>query len=249
MKLDLDKLNEQLENNTTFEIIEWAYSNFSNNKITISTSFGAEGTVLLDMVLRIQANPKVFTIDTGRNFQETYNVWQELIDRYKINIDVYAPDPQDIYDLQKGYGPNLFYKDVELRKACCHARKVKPMQKALAGNELWISPLRREQSEFRKDIKILEWNAQHNIYKISPLAKWSESDVWDYIRNNSLPYNKLYDQGYPTIGCQPCSRPVRPAESKRSGRWWWEDDANKECGIHIVDGKVIRKKNIADWNI
>jgi len=249
MDCNLEEINSHLEYKTTTEMLQWCYSFFEKKKITLSTSFGSEGMILLDMLVRLGMEVKVFTIDTGRNFNETYTIWQEVIVKYKITIDVYSPDPDDVSGLIKGKGPNLFYKDKSDRKACCYIRKVKPLKRALAGTDIWMSGLRRNQSVDRHDIDILSFSEEYKVYKFCPLAKWSEANVWEYIRNNNVPYNKLYDLGYPTIGCQPCSRPVRPAEDIRSGRWWWEDGQVKECGIHFEDGKVVSKKDDLNWSI
>jgi phosphoadenosine phosphosulfate reductase len=249
MQLNLNEINKSLETKSTLDILQWCYSAFDSSEIKLSTSFGAEGIVLIDMLIRTCKEAKIFTIDTGRNFTETYDTWQKIIDKYNIDIEVYSPNSKDLLNLTKSKGPNLFYLSAKNRQQCCYIRKVKPMREALQDTKLWISALRREQSEQRKNIRILEWNNSHNLYKLNPLAKWSEETVWDYIRNNNLPYNKLYDSGYPTIGCAPCSRPVRPAQNIRSGRWWWEENEQRECGIHIVDGKFVSKKDSLNWNI
>ncbi|MCF7791080.1 MAG: phosphoadenylyl-sulfate reductase [Victivallales bacterium] len=247
--MNVEGVNKKLENLSSLEMLKWALKEFKDCKISLSTSFGAEGIVILDMLLRISSDFEVFTIDTGRNFNETYDVWQRIIDRYGIEIKVYSPEPEDLDELINGYGPNLFYKSPEDRKRCCYIRKVKPLRKALRNTSLWVTGLRREQSGFRNETKIFSWNKAHETYKFCPLAKWSQQNVWDYIRNNNVPYNSLYDKGYFTIGCQPCTRPGRPAESSRSCRWWWEKDSNKECGIHFEGGKVKRNKETLNWNI
>jgi phosphoadenosine phosphosulfate reductase len=246
---DAHEFNTALENATTHDILKWCYAHFDAQRIKLSTSFGAEGMVLLHMLVALIRKPRVFFIDTGRNFQETYDVWQRVTDTYDLDIEVFPPDPDDLADLAKHGGPNLFFLDVEHRKQCCHVRKVKPLLRALADTDAWIAPLRRGQSDARSKIDIVSFSTQHNVYKICPLAKWSEDDVWEYIRNNNVPYNALYDKGYPTIGCAPCCRPLRPAEKNRASRWWWEQDAQKECGIHIEDGKIVRTAKPPTWSI
>jgi len=249
MKLDVSALNQELENQSATAIISWVYDTFDPGSVKLSTSFGAEGMVLIHLLKARIPSPRVFTIDTGRNFQETYDVWQEALDRYRIGIETYYPDPADIAQLVNKKGPNLFYRSVENRKQCCHIRKVKPLVHALADAEVWISGLRRQQGDERRDIDIISWVEQYQVYKICPLANWFETNVWEFIRNNQVPYNKLHDQGFPTIGCMPCTRPVRPAEGIRSGRWWWEEGEKKECGIHLEDGKLKPEKPPVNYSI
>lgn len=247
--MDLTHFNKELNNKSPQEILTWCYQQYNPNKIKLSTSFGVEGCALIHMLVNLKIKPKVFTIDTGRNFQETYNLWQEIVTRFHVEIETYFPDPADITELTSYRGPNLFYANVENRKRCCYVRKVKPLLNALAGVDVWISGVRSEQSESRADLDPLTWDEKHQLIKISPLLDWTEVNVWEYVRNNDVPYNKLHDQGYPTIGCAPCSRPVRPVEEQRSGRWWWEMEEPKECGIHFENGQIKRKKDPISWSI
>lgn len=246
---DIAAINRTLAGATALEALTWCYAEFPHDRIKLSTSFGAEGMVLLHMLVNLVKTPRVFFIDTGRNFQETYDIWQQVVDRYGIAVESYSPDPADLAELQRQGGPNLFYQSVELRKRCCYVRKVKPLRQALADCDVWIAPLRRSQSESRADTELFAWVEEHSVYKLCPLVSWSEHDVWEYLRNNGVPYHSLYDEGYPSIGCAPCSRPVRPAEPLRASRWWWEQDAQKECGLHIEDGRVVRKKDTPTWTI
>ncbi|MBN2735542.1 MAG: phosphoadenylyl-sulfate reductase [Spirochaetales bacterium] len=248
-KLNLESLNHTLELKTLIEIAQWCFETFNEKEVILSTSFGAEGSVILDAFLQVNRNLRVFTIDTGRNFQESYDVWQALMDKYGISIEVYGPDPEELYSLQTTQGPNHFYNSKEFRQNCCHVRKINPLNKALKGIKLWISGLRKSQSSFRQGLEIISYAEERGVYKLAPLFLWEEDTVWKYIRNNQIPYNKLYDKGFATIGCSPCTRPVGRAEELRSGRWWWEVDSNKECGIHLVDGKMIRKKAVTDFSI
>lgn len=248
MELDLKTLNEEFDKKTATSIIANIYDMFDEQEVTLSTSFGAEGLVLIHLLAETVDHPRIFTIDTGRNFRETYDVWQEVMEKYKIPIEVYYPDPQDISGLNNESGPNMFYESVKNRKQCCYVRKVKPLKNALKDAKVWISGLRRELGDTRNDSDI-SWVEEHQVYKLCPLANWFESNVWDMIRNNQIPYNKLHDKGFPTIGCAPCTRPVRHAEDIRSGRWWWETDEKKECGIHFEDGKTVRKKPGISYNI
>lgn len=248
MNIDLDTINQKLENATALDVLAWCYDSFSKDRIKLSTSFGAEGMVLLHMLIDLVKTPRVFTIDTGRLFQETYDVWQEVIDRYGITIETFYPDKDAVHEMVTKYGPNLFYSNVENRKRCCYIRKVVPLRKALSDADAWITGLRRDQSHERQDVPLVSFNHEHNVYKICPLLNWTEYDVWEYIRNNNVPYDKLHDQGYRTIGCCSCTRPVRPAEDTRAGRWWWEQKDTKECGIHIEGNKITRKKP-RNWTI
>lgn len=249
MEIDIKMLNQDFEDRSATSIIQWIYETFDPSVVKLSTSFGAEGMVLIHLLKQQVESPRVFTIDTGRNFQETYDVWQEAIDKYKIEIEAFYPDPADLAGLLNKAGPNLFYESLANRKQCCHVRKVKPLKKALADAEVWISGIRRQQGQTRQDLDIVSWVEQHQVYKICPLANWFEANVWEFVRENGVPYNKLHDQGFPTIGCAPCTRPVRPAEDMRSGRWWWEADQVKECGIHLEDGKLVPKKPPINYRI
>lgn len=249
MTVDLEMLSKEFEHTSATDILKWTYDHFDADRIKLSTSFGAEGMVLIHMLVSMGLKPRIFTIDTGRNFQETYDVWEETLQRYEVEIEAFYPEPADLRELLKDRGPNLFYENVENRKSCCHVRKVLPLQRALDDADVWLAGLRRQQGESRQALDIISPNKQHGVIKVCPLANWFEENVWTYVRSNGVPYNKLYDKGFLTIGCAPCTRPVRPAEGIRSGRWWWEDDDKKECGIHIEDGKVVRKKAPTDFQI
>lgn len=210
------------------EVLKWAFDRFGD-KVTFANSFGAEDVVLTDMISKINPGAKIFTLDTGRLPQETYEVWERLEEKYKIKITPYFPDKNEVEDMVKKYGPNLFYKSLELRKLCCNVRKINPLKRAMAGLDAWICGLRREQSVTRADMKQVE---EGETIKINPLADWTEKQVWDYIKKNDVPYNKLHDKDYPSVGCAPCTRAVKPGEDVRAGRWWWETPEQKECGLH-----------------
>jgi phosphoadenosine phosphosulfate reductase len=229
---DLEKISEELERKDAFTVIEWALKNF-HPKIALACSFQAEDIVILDMMSKIVKDPIVFTIDTGRLHQETYEIMDIIREKYGIKILVYFPNTEAVENMVREYGVNLFYKSVELRKLCCNIRKVEPLKRALKGLDAWITGLRREQNETRKTIRKVEKDyVNGGIIKINPLADWTWKQVWDYIKSNNLPYNKLYDKNYKSIGCAPCTRPVFPWEDPRAGRWWWEI-SNKECGLHF----------------
>ncbi|MDM7995039.1 MAG: phosphoadenylyl-sulfate reductase [Acidobacteriota bacterium] len=212
-------------------ILKWAAAKFGS-RISLATSFGAEDQVLTDMWAGIGDPPRLFTLDTGRFFQETYDVMQATMRRYKLRCDVFAPDAGELARLVEAGGPNLFYESVEKRKECCDVRKTRPLARALAGLDAWITGLRREQAVTRTEVEPIEWDATHGLYKICPLFDWTEDRVWDYIREHSVPYNALHDKGFRSIGCAPCTRAVAPGEDVRSGRWWWEQPEHRECGLH-----------------
>ncbi|MCM8778908.1 MAG: phosphoadenylyl-sulfate reductase [Candidatus Omnitrophica bacterium] len=231
---------EELEQKTAEEILSWAVETFKD-KVALASSFGAEDVVLVDMLSKISPRMKIFTLDTGRLPQETYSLIEEIRKRYQVNIEFYFPDTQRIEEMLNKYGPNLFYKSVELRRLCCEIRKVEPLQRALKGLSAWVCGLRRGQSVTRQEIKKIEVDDAHGgIYKLNPLADWSEKDVWDYIHKNNVPYNALHDKGYSSIGCSPCTRAIKPGEDIRAGRWWWESPEHKECGLHPY--RLRRKK-------
>jgi phosphoadenosine phosphosulfate reductase len=201
-------------------------------KITFASSLGAEDQVITEMIAGIDKSVKVFTLDTGRLFPETYDTLQMTTARYGIPIEVYFPDARHVEEMVHSRGINLFYESVENRKLCCHIRKIEPLTRAFTGMDAWICGLRREQSVTRQDMKLVEWDEQNKLIKLNPLINWTEQQVWDYIKEKNIPYNKLHDKGFPSIGCQPCTRAIEPGEDIRAGRWWWELPQNKECGLH-----------------
>jgi len=239
-------LIENLESKTAQEILRHTLDKYQE-KVALASSFGAEDVVLIDMLLKINPQARIFTLDTGRLPQETYDVMDEIKEKYKINIEVYFPDTKSVEDMMCKYGFNLFYKSVELRQLCCKVRKVEPLNRALRNLDAWICGLRREQAVTRTEIKKIEiWSRGFSpvdepkgstpgstpIIKINPLADWTDKQVWDYIKENNVPYNTLHDKGYPSIGCAPCTRAIKPGEDVRAGRWWWETPEKKECGLH-----------------
>ncbi|MEM0441988.1 MAG: phosphoadenylyl-sulfate reductase [Candidatus Nitrosocaldus sp.] len=229
----IEAIAKEFESKSAEELLRWAIDKF-HPRIALASSFGAEDVVLIDMLARIRKDARIFTLDTGRLNQETYDVMDAIRDRYGVSIEVYFPDAKEVEEMVRKYGFNLFYHSVELRKLCCEVRKVKPLNRALNGLDAWITGLRREQADTRANIAKVEVDMQHNgILKINPLADWTWSMVWEYIRRNNVPYNKLHDKGYPSIGCEPCTRAVQPGEPFRAGRWWWEQDSYKECGLHL----------------
>ena len=184
------------------------------------------------MICEIDKSTRIFTLDTGRCFPETYSLIERTNERYGIKLEVYFPDYQNVQKMIAEHGVNLFYGSVELRHLCCNVRKIEPLQRALKGLKVWICGLRREQSITRKDMQLVEWDANNGLVKLNPLIHWTEDEVKAYVKQHSVPYNKLHDKGFPSIGCQPCTRAVEPGEDIRSGRWWWENPEHRECGLH-----------------
>lgn len=213
---------------------------------TFASSFGVEDMVILDLIASLDLPVEVFTLDTGRLHDETYAFIESVRQRYGLPIRLYAPEASDIEPFVAAHGPNPFYQSVALRKQCCDLRKVRPLARALAGKNLWITGLRRDHSAARADTPILAHDAQHGLMKLCPLADWRDEDVWSYARTNDVPTHPLHQRGFPSIGCAPCTRAVTPGEDPRSGRWWWEASAERECGIHIdAQGRVVRARPAA----
>lgn len=202
-------------------------------KVRFSSSLGQEDQVLTHIIARNQLNINIFTIDTGRLFNETYETLDRTVARYKVNIDVYFPQADAVQQMVGEKGINLFYESVQNRQTCCGIRKVEPLNRALRGASVWITGLRADQTDHRKNIPVVEWLADKEIYKINPLLHWSYNDVLDYLEKYDIPYNPLHDRGFISIGCAPCTRAIEKGEDPRAGRWWWEA-SHKECGLHLV---------------
>jgi phosphoadenosine phosphosulfate reductase len=227
----IQALNEQFRNASPEDILHYFLSEFAG-KIALSSSLGAEDQVLTAMVAAINPKTTIFTLDTGRVFPETYDLMARTNERYNIKIKVYFPDNEAVEKMVNNKGINLFYESVENRKECCHIRKIEPLKRAFADLDVWICGLRREQSITRFSTQRVEWDEGNGLIKLNPLIDWTEKDVWDYIKLHNIPYNALHDQGFPSIGCQPCTRAVKSGEDVRAGRWWWEQPEQKECGLH-----------------
>lgn len=210
-----------------------------------ASSLAAEDMVLTDLILRAKLPIGIFTLETGRLHAETLGMLDRIREVYGYEVEAYRPEAAAVDAYVQQNGLNAFYDSVDMRKECCRIRKVDPLNRALAGKKAWITGQRRAQSATRTDLQVQEEDAAHGMVKFNPLADWSEEDVWHYIRSNNVPYNPLHDRGYPSIGCEPCTRAIAPGEDVRAGRWWWENPESKECGLHVVDGKLIRIKQIA----
>ncbi|MDD2640716.1 MAG: phosphoadenylyl-sulfate reductase [Arcobacteraceae bacterium] len=227
----IQQYNEQFSHLPAQEILKY-FLNAYKGKIALSSSFGAEDQVLTHMILTIDKTAKIFTLDTGRLPYETYSVMDNTNLKYGIKVKVYFPEAKEVEELYQTQGINGFYESIENRKRCCFVRKIQPLQRALKGLEVWITGLRASQSVTREQMQLVEYDETNKVIKLNPLLAWSEQDVWDFIKENKIPYNKLHDQGYPSIGCAPCTRAVKEGEDIRSGRWWWENPEHKECGLH-----------------
>ena len=230
--MKLKELNDQLAGRTIENRLEILASEFKG-KIIFTTSFGIEDQVITHKIFSNNLDIKVVTLDTGRLFPETYEVFSQTILKYKKKINVYFPDYISVEELVTEKGPFSFYDSRENREECCRIRKVVPLSRALAGMECWISGIRASQSDNRGNMSDLEYDTDKKLFKFHPLFDWSFEDVENYIKEHNIPYNALHDKGYLSIGCEPCTRPVIKGQDFRSGRWWWENDGPKECGCHI----------------
>jgi thioredoxin-dependent adenylylsulfate APS reductase len=216
-------------------VLRVALDSLGAERLALSASFGPEDIVLLDLLAGITARPRVFTLDTGRLPAETYELIDQVRDRFGVDVEVYFPEAASVEAMVRQRGVNLFYASVEDRLRCCDVRKVEPLRRALATVDGWVTGLRRDQTATRARTPKIGLDLEHGlIWKVAPLADWTEAEVWSYIRERDLPYNALHDQGYPSIGCAPCTRAVLPGDDPRSGRWWWEADGSRECGLHVA---------------
>lgn len=229
----LQTASEGLQGRSPEQVLEWATETFGG-AVALASSFGAEDVVLIDMLARVTDRPRVFAIDTGRLHEATYEVMERVRERYGLPIVVYYPQREAVEKLEREEGFYSFRASLEARHECCGIRKVEPLNRALGELEAWITGLRREQSVTRTDVRTVERDQAHGgIAKLNPLVEWTDDDVWDYIRRHEVPYNRLHDEGFPSIGCAPCTRAVAPGEHPRAGRWWWESPEHKECGLHV----------------
>ncbi|RYY34388.1 MAG: phosphoadenylyl-sulfate reductase [Sphingobacteriaceae bacterium] len=204
------------------------------DEVIFSTSFGWEDQVITHMIFANNLPIKVFTLETGRLFPETYYVWNRTMEIYGKPVHAYYPNNQLLEKMVNAKGPNSFYNSVDNRKECCAIRKIEPLQRALAGNKCWVTGIRAEQSANRQFMDNVEWDEVNNLVKYHPIYSWTLEDVKAYIKEHNVPYNSLHDRGFPSIGCMPCTRAVQEGEDFRAGRWWWEDQSKKECGLHAV---------------
>jgi phosphoadenosine phosphosulfate reductase len=227
----VEQLNERFIKSDPEEVIGYFLKEFKNI-IALSSSMGVEDQVLTDMVCKIDKFARIFTLDTGRLFPETYDLIAQTNEKYDITIEVLFPDYRKVEEMVKQKGINLFYKSIENRKECCNIRKIEPLKRALGGLKVWVCGLRKDQSLTRFYSKMVEWDEANGLIKLNPLINWNEQQVFDYIKKHDVPFNSLHDKGFPSIGCQPCTRAIQKGEEVRAGRWWWEQAEQKECGLH-----------------
>lgn len=225
------QLNERFAGKQPEEVLAWFLQEYKGN-IGLASSLSIEDQVLTAILCGLETQPNIFTLDTGRLFPETYSLIERTNMTYGIKIQLFFPDYRELEKVVNENGVNLFYESIEKRRLCCHIRKMEPLRRAFSGLKVWICGLRHEQSVTRTGSKMVEWDENNQLLKLNPLIDWTEEQVWVYIRKNGVPYNKLHDQDFPSIGCQPCTRAVKPGEDIRAGRWWWEDPTHKECGLH-----------------
>lgn len=229
--MKINQLNKEFEAKSPEEIVSYFLYEY-DDRIALASSLGLEDQMLTDIILKIKKEARIFTIDTGRLFPETYSLIDETNKKYDFKMEVYFPENKPVEEHVRTHGVNAFYESVEKRKICCNVRKIQPLQRALSTLDVWICGLRQEQSVTRTGVKVVEWDEANGLLKINPLARFAEQEVWNYIRKHHVPYNVLHRKGFPSIGCQPCTRAVEPGEDIRSGRWWWENPEHKECGLH-----------------
>ena len=230
---EIDKINSNL--NTPEDALRWAFD-VLHDKVAKASSFGAEDAVITDMMIKLNPKARFFTLDTGRLNQETYDVMDRISKKYNIHFEVMFPDTEEVQQMVRIKGINLFYESIENRKLCCEIRKVKPLNKMLSTLDGWITGLRHDQNENRQKASMVEIDKMHGgILKINPLIDWTWEQTLNYVKEHNLPYNKLLDMGYTSIGCEPCTRPIKPGEDLRAGRWWWENPDQKECGLHVKE--------------
>ncbi len=227
----IERLNNSLSGLSPELILSRVLEEFGSG-IGFSSSLGAEDQVITEMLSEIDKDVNIFTLDTGRMFPESYELLHRTVNRYGIKIRLMFPSAESVEEMVNSKGIDLFYESVENRKLCCHVRKIEPLKRALKGLDAWITGLRSQQSVTRQELRLVEWDPTHNLLKINPLLDWTEEQVWDYIHKKNIPFNKLHEQGFPSIGCQPCTRAILPGEDIRAGRWWWELPESKECGLH-----------------
>ena len=236
----IPRVPDDVEHLTAIDTLGAALEALGRDRLALAASFGPEDIVILDLLVSLESQPRVFTLDTGRLPEETHELIDRVRARYGIPIEIHVPDAKAVETMVRAKGTNLFYESLDNRLECCDVRKVQPLRRALSTVDGWITGLRRDQIATRARTPKIGLDLEHGlIWKIAPLADWTEAQVWDYIRERDLPYNALHDQGYPSIGCAPCSRAVLPGEDSRAGRWWWEQPEGRECGLHVDHASMV----------
>lgn len=236
MKEIAEELNERFSGKTPEEVLQYFLTEYKGS-VGLASSLSIEDQVLTAMICGIDSSARIFTLDTGRLFPETYSLIERTNMTYGIKVQLFFPDFREVEKMVSEHGVNLFYESVENRRMCCHVRKLEPLKRAFGGLKVWICGLRREQSVTRTGNQVVEWDEINQMFKINPLIDWTEQQTWEYIKKYGVPYNALHDKGFPSIGCQPCTRAVKTGEDIRAGRWWWESPDHRECGLHNRDEK------------
>lgn len=231
IQTEIQTLNEQFRDESAENLLRYFLGRYGS-RIALASSLSIEDQMLTDILLKINPQARIFTLDTGRLFPETYSLIDRTNLKYSYKLEVYFPESSEVEEMVRTKGINLFYEGIEQRKLCCKVRKINPLKRAFETLDVWISGLRRDQSVTRQEMQLIEWDDANGLLKINPLINYSEEQVWDYVRAHQVPYNKLQDKGFPSIGCQPCTRAIKPGEDIRAGRWWWENPEHKECGLH-----------------
>ena len=230
----VEEIKNQLQNKSAEDILQYL-SDLPYDKVVFSSSFGYEDQIISHLIFSKNLKIELFTLDTGRLFQETYLVFNSTLEKYKQTIKVYYPKTEAVEKLVGEKGPSSFYESLENRKECCFIRKVEPLKRALNGKTIWVTGIRAEQSADRNELEIAEWDEENQLIKIHPLLKWTLEEVKSFITKNNIPYNPLHDKGFESIGCAPCTRAIKNGENSRAGRWWWEQNDKKECGLHYTN--------------
>ena len=243
IKNTIETLNQQFEKSLPEEVLGF-FLNEYRGRIALASSMGAEDQVLTAMISAIDKTTRIFTLDTGRLFPETYDLIDKTNQFFGISIEVFFPDHTMVEQMVTKKGVNLFYHSIENRKECCHVRKIEPLKRAFSNLDIWVCGLRKDQSITRFNSRMIEWDEPNGLIKLNPLINWTEKQVWEYIKQHQIPYNSLHDQGFPSIGCQPCTRAIKPGEDIRAGRWWLEQPEHKECGLHKQSAVNSRQKFI-----
>lgn len=241
--MGVEQLKAELTGLNTIEKLRYLANKYAD-RIIFSTSFGWEDQAITHLIFANDIPIKVFTLETGRLFPETYYVWNRTLEVYNKPIHAYYPKNELLQDMVNTKGPNSFYESVENRKECCYIRKIEPLKRALTGNEIWVTGIRAEQSANREDMHDLEWDEGNQLIKFHPIFDWTLEDVKTFVKENNIVYNTLHDKGFPSIGCAPCTRAVQPGEDFRAGRWWWEDQSKKECGLHATEAVGVEGKKV-----
>jgi phosphoadenosine phosphosulfate reductase len=231
MQTNIQNLNAQFSGESIENLLVYFFGRYGN-RLALASSLSIEDQMLTDILLKINPLARVFTLDTGRLFPETYSLIERTNQKYGCKLEVFFPESSEVEEMVRTKGINLFYDGIEQRKLCCNVRKINPLKRAFETLDVWISGLRREQSVTRQEMQLVEWEEPSGLIKLNPLINHTEKEVWEYILQHKVPYNKLHDQGFPSIGCQPCTRAIKPGEDIRAGRWWWENPEHKECGLH-----------------